>query len=142
MKPISALMSILPVLCILLPLAATRAQEGDESLINNGGLEADTDGDGMADDWQFSGDSGVTVKWSREPGIEGDFCQKLECTAFRHLSAASHVMLAQYNAFALEEGQWYRLTFQVRGEGIEGSAADVNITNRSITNTIRFIPPP
>jgi len=105
---------------------ASHAQEA-ANLIPNGGFEVDTDGDGMADGWRFSGNESVKVTWARDQGIEGKYCQKLDCTAFEHTSPSSHVMLALNDAFALKEGQWYRLTFQVKGESIRGSAAQVAI---------------
>jgi hypothetical protein len=103
------------------------AQEAAASLIPNGGFERDEDGDGMADGWQFSGNESVTVSWSRDAGVEGQYSQKLECTAFEYTSPASHVMLAQVDTFALEEGQWYRISLWVKGEGIPGGAASVAI---------------
>lgn len=106
---------------------AASSQELTKNLIPNGGFETDTDGDGMADGWRFSGDRGVTVTWSRDEGPEGQYSQKLHCTAFERLSPASHVMLALNDGFPLREGQWYKLSFQVKGEGIPGSAAQVAI---------------
>ncbi|MGQ9730972.1 MAG: carbohydrate binding domain-containing protein [Candidatus Zipacnadales bacterium] len=97
------------------------------NLIPNGGFEVDEDGDGMADGWQFSGNASVRVKWSLDTGIEGRYSQRLECTAFEYTSPASHVMLALNDGFGLREGQWYRLTFQVKGEGVEGGIATVAI---------------
>jgi len=67
----------------------------------------------------------VKVTWSRDVGIEGQYCQKLDCTAFERSGPASHVMLAMNDGFALQEGQWYALSFQVKGKGILGSAIQV-----------------
>jgi len=117
-----ALLAAIPALVIVM----ANGQEA-ANLIPNGGFEADADGDGMADGWRFSGDESVTVTWSLDEGVEGQFSQRLDCTAFERTSPASHVMLALNDGFALREGQWYRLTFQARGRDVLGSAAQVAI---------------
>ena len=89
-----------------------------ENMIPNGAFEEDTDGDGMANYWQFSGDEGVIVTWARDKGFAGQFSQKLTCTEFTHLSPASHVMLCQVNTLKLEKGKWYRISFAAKQEGI------------------------
>ncbi len=113
--------------CALLLLVPTfaPAQDGERNLLPNAGFEVDTDGDGMADDWTFSGNDSVKVTWSREEGVEGNYSQKLDCTGFDYTSASSHVMLSQVNGFALEAGEWYELTFQAKGERILGASAQV-----------------
>ena len=117
------MMMLVGVAVCVLGIAA-QAQEA-ANLIPNGGFEVDTDNDGMADAWQFSGNESVRVTWSRDEGIEGQYSQKLDCTAFERTSPSSHVMLAMNDGFALQEGQWYRLSFQVKGRNILGSAAQV-----------------
>ena len=114
---------LLAVLVLGLAVGGACAQ----NIIPNGGFEVDTDDDGMADQWSFSGNESVKVEWSRDEGVEGDFSQKLDCSEFDYTSPSSHVMLAMNDAFALEGGEWYTLTFQVKGENISGSAAEVAI---------------
>jgi hypothetical protein len=114
------------IACVLVLAAYAPA---DTNMIRNGGFEIDTAGKGMADDWRFEGDSGVTATWSREAGVEGQYSQKLDCTAFHEIGPASHAMLAQYDAFALREGQWYRLSFWAKAEKIPGNAVNVAISN-------------
>jgi hypothetical protein len=104
---------------------AASAQVDD--MLRNGGFEDDADGDGMADDWQFAGDEGAKATWSRDAGVEGRYSQKLACSSFAHLSPASHVMLAQLDTFALEQGQWYQLSLRVKGERLPGNTATVAI---------------
>jgi len=103
---------------------------GDDSMVINGGFEEDTDGNGMADYWQFVGDGGVIVNWALDEGFVGQFSQKITCTQFTHLSSASHVMLAQTNTVQLEEGMWYRMSFAAKQEGILSQVAKVAIVNR------------
>ena len=86
MKAISILISAFFITCAMFDTQG-------EDMIRNGDFELDTDGNGMADDWQFSGDSGVTAIWSRDEGFTGKFSQKLVCANFVNLSPASHAML-------------------------------------------------
>ncbi len=124
--------------------APLRAQP--QNLLRNGGFEVATGADGPADDWKFSGDQGVKVTWSRDAGVEGKYSQKMGCTAFAESSPASHAMLAQYDTFALKQGQWYTLSFQVKGERIAGNALNVAIQqtgpweNLGLSETCRVTP--
>lgn len=115
------------LLCWAMVVLSAGSGQAAENLLANGGFESDHDGDGMADEWRFSGDAGVKVEWAQDAGVEGRYCQRLTCTSFRQLSPASHVMLAQYDTFALQEGQWYRVSFWVKGERISGRAASVAV---------------
>ncbi|MFB3880900.1 MAG: hypothetical protein ACE149_06535 [Armatimonadota bacterium] len=118
-------------------LVASSASEADEQrttsrpdqpdLIVNGDFASDSDGDGMADGWQFSGDRrNLDVTWSRQPAPKGGYAQQLTCTRFEGRDADDHVMLAQYDSLALRQGHWYRLSFAARGE-IASTAAYVAI---------------
>jgi hypothetical protein len=123
--------TVVPVLANLLAVVMVyhnnNAQK--ENMIPNGGFEKDTDEDGIADYWQFSGDEGVTVTWARDKGFLGQFSQKLTCTGFTYLSPASHAMLCQMNTLQLKKGDWYRISFAAKQEGIRGRAVQVAISN-------------
>jgi len=118
---------LVAVLTILIASSVSAVQ--NENIVKNGGFEEDTNGDGMAEDWQFSGDGGVTVTWKRDEGFAGRFSQKLICTQFTSLSPASHVMLCQMNSVRLEKDKWYRISFAARQENIPGRAVHVAISN-------------
>ena len=121
----------IPTLASLLAVVAvcqgSGAQEGN--MIKNGSFEADTDGNGMADYWQFSGDKGANVTWARDGGFAGKYSQKLTCTRFTRLSPASHAMLCQVNTLKLEKGKWYRISFAAKQEGIRSRMVQVAISN-------------
>ncbi|MFH1715839.1 MAG: hypothetical protein ABIF19_00685, partial [Planctomycetota bacterium] len=78
------------------------------NMVRNGGFEEDSNGDAMADHWQFAGDENATVAWMRDAGFAGQHSQKLTCTDFTSLSPASHVMLCQLNTVRLERNRWYK----------------------------------
>ena len=123
------------VITLVIFLASPVGAAPRENIVKNGGFEQDTDGDGMADQWQFAGDKGVTVTWMRDQGFTGRFSQKLACTHFNNLSPASHSMLCQVKSVQLEKGKWYRISFAAKGQGIPGRAVHVTISNtQSWTN--------
>jgi len=113
---------VLLALCLL--VSPTRANEAN--LLPNGDFAADSDGNGMADHWAFSGDANVKVTWAREAGPHGGHAQKLTCTWLVGTGPATHAMLAQVNTFSLREGHWYRLTLKAKGE-IPSTAVSVAI---------------
>jgi hypothetical protein len=77
----------------------------------------------MADHWHYSGDETAKVAWTREGGPAGGYAQKLVCISFTGHAPYSHVMLAQEDSFALRKGQWYRISFQARGEVPSGAVS-------------------
>ena len=113
---------------MIIVVLSINAVEND-SMIINGGFEQDTDGNGMADNWYFVGDAGVTATWDLDEGFMEQFSQKITCTQFTLLSSASHVMLAQKNTVQLEEGMWYRFSFAAKQEGILSQVAQVAISD-------------
>lgn len=118
------------LLALLVAGAACSVVPAQElNIVRNGSFEEDADGDGMADDWQYAGDEGVTVSWTRDAGRAGRFSQKLTCTLFSSRSPASHVMLCQLNTVRLNKGAWYKISFSARQEGIPGRAIQVAISN-------------
>jgi len=117
------------------PPGASRGGGQEANIVRNGGFEEDADGDGMADAWQYAGDKGVTVTWARDAGRQSRFSQKLTCTQFSSVSAASHVMLCQMDTMRLSEGRWYKISFAARQQDIPGRAVQVAISHtRSWTN--------
>lgn len=123
-------MKSLFIIALMLVVAVPMNAVGNDNMVINGGFEQDTDGDGMADNWQFVGDGGIIVNWAMDEGFVGQFSQKITCTQFTDLSSASHVMLAQKNTVQLEEGMWYRMSFAAKQEGILSQVAQVAIVNR------------
>lgn len=123
-----SVVSIIVIVCSTLPL-------GGAEMIRNGSFEEDTDGNGMADHWQFAGDKDVVVTWGRDTGYKEQFSQRLTCTSFTSRNPASHAMLCQVGALNLKKGQWYKITFAAKQKGILGRAVQVAISNtKSWTN--------
>jgi len=123
------------VIALVIVFASLVSAAPKENMVRNGGFEQDTNGDGMADHWQFAGDKGVTATWMRDEGFTGQFSQRLTCTHFTSLSPASHAMLCQINTIRLAKDKWYRISFAARQQGIPGRVVHVAISNtKSWTN--------
>jgi hypothetical protein len=99
----SPMMLCLFVICVLLCLAAAPLAAAGANLLKNGDFAVDSDGNGLADEWAFSGNAvAVTATEKREPLPQGGFAQGLICTHFVAGGADHHAMLAQYDSFALK----------------------------------------
>lgn len=124
--------SVAALTLVLMLWTVGRCAQGESAnMMLNGDFAVDSDGDGMADHWQFSGDANVKVTWARDAGAHGGYSQKITCTQFAVKSPSSHAMLAQVNGFALRSGQWYRLSFNAKGE-IASKAVNVGISDMSM----------
>jgi hypothetical protein len=94
------------------------------SVLRNGDLGLDADGDGQADDWSFSSDS-TEGTWTREQAPEGGWTAKLALPGYGGKDQAS-VMLAQHEV-PMQAGQWYRLSLRARAEGFGGKRVTLAI---------------
>ena len=113
-------------------------EEGEKagpSVVRNGDLSADADGDGMPDEWQFS--SGVAQgSCTREAVVDG-WAVRMALPGHGEKKEGS-VMLAQHGV-PMQAGQWYRVGFRARGEGIEGKRVTFAIQNtESWTSLIEY----
>ncbi len=120
--------AVVLMLGLMLWTVGQRVHGESANMILNGDFAVDSDGDGMADHWQFSGDANVKVTWTRDVGADGGYSQRITCTQFAAKSPSSHAMLAQANAFALHRGQWYRLSLSAKGE-LASRAANIGISD-------------
>jgi len=131
MKSLLPITLIVGIACSAAPVSSgeDRNVGQTQNMVINGGFEEDTNQDGMADHWQFAGDKGVTVTWGRDVGFTGPFSQRLTCTQFTNLSSASHAMLCQLDTLKLQKGNWYRISFAAKQQGIPGQVVYVGISD-------------
>ena len=113
---------------IALALAATAGIccAANAPLVYNGTFEQPGKSGGVPDGWALSGDRTIQQRLTIDTGRDGRRCAKLECTAFSGDGPAHHAMICQTGRVAVRRGQWYRLTFWAKGEGI--SFMDVGLT--------------
>jgi hypothetical protein len=100
------------------------------SLVKNGDFSVDTDGDGLADQWFFESSSDkATIARERVAADADQWSQRVTCPEFKE-NERGHVMLAQYD-IPMEKGQWYRISFRAKSEGLRGNRVSMTITDTS-----------
>lgn len=101
-----------------------------ENLVFNGSFEL-LNPDGIPQGWSYAGNSAVKQRLSSDTGRDGGRCIKLECVEFAGDGPDYHAMICQVGRVSVRKGQWYKLTFWAKGEGIRGGAVDVALNNTS-----------
>ena len=113
-------------LCLFLAVGLGAQQRPVRNLVFNGDFERDTDGDGAADGWTFSGDpQHVKQRLSIDTGREGGKCQRLDCTAFEGGTGWRHAMLCQVDRVKVRKGYLYTLSFWAKGKDVEDYVVNV-----------------
>lgn len=108
-------------------LFASPALAAPGNLVHNGDFAAEANG--APAEWSFAGDPAIKQTLTRDAGPDGKgFSAKLECTAFSGGTPSSHAMLCQVGVVSVKRGQWYRLSFLARSEGIPGGSVDVALS--------------
>jgi len=130
---------------IITPLISNFSTPVDEgvdevSLIKNGDFSVDTDGDGLADHWRFEGESDQAT-FGREK-VNGTWSQRVTHPGSDEREDG-HVMLSQPDV-PMKKGQWYRISFKAKSEGLEGNSLIMTITNTAVWSSLfeyqRFAP--
>ncbi len=99
------------------------------NLVANGSFELSTSSAGAPDHWSATGAATVKQRLTLDAGREGGRSAKLQCTQFSGDSPNTHAMIAQSGKVGVRKGQWYRMAFWAKGEGIKQGAVDVALTN-------------
>jgi len=97
---------------------------GEASLAKGGDFSADADGDGVADGWSFSGGAGGVA---RREKVGDAWCQ-IVGSAPAEGEKPPTVMLSQHGV-PIRKGQWYRISFKARAEGIRPESVSMTVTN-------------
>ena len=108
------------------PVAATTGA----SLIKNGDFSMDTDGDGLADHWQFEVSSDQSGFARERVAADADEWSQSVVYAESDDEGRGQVMLAQHDV-PMKEGQWYRISFRAKSEGLRGNNVSMTITDTS-----------
>jgi hypothetical protein len=101
------------------------------SVLKNGDFSSDSDGDGLADEWEFSPSPKSAVCTRDRSGPNNGWAQLISVPAAPAGSKPPEIMIAQHE-LPIRGGQWYRLSFQARAEGL--SAKEVNWTVHNTAN--------
>jgi len=114
---------------VLAPLGLAQEHTSTGSLVANGSFEKDADGNAAPDGWTTSGTRDINQSLTLDDGRAGGKSAKLTCTQFVPGSPASHAMVCQLNTVGLKRGQWYRIAFWVKAEGLPRPMANVAVSN-------------
>ena len=117
------------VLAFPLLVAVAPGQAGEPNLVANGSFEQSQTRPGLPDDWSCAGNRAVKQVLSLDTGRDGKQCAKLSCTEFTGDAPDSHAMICQVGKASVWPGQWYRLTFWAKGQGIRGGAVEVALSD-------------
>lgn len=98
------------------------------NLVKNGSFETDADDDGAPDAWSTAGRQEIEQTLTLAVGHDGKRAAKLTCTKFVGGTPDSHAMLCQVGHIGVKRGQWYRLSFWVKGTGIAHSVGNVALS--------------
>ncbi|OHE82924.1 MAG: hypothetical protein A2107_14515, partial [Verrucomicrobia bacterium GWF2_62_7] len=116
-------------IALVLTVTASMCCGASTELVYNGSFEQTGKSDVSPDAWAASGSREVKQQLTLDTGHDGKRCAKLECTAFSGEGPAHHAMIAQTGRVAVRHGQWYRLAFWAKAEGMKRSYIDVALTN-------------
>ena len=111
------------------------------SIVRNGQFLKDSDSDGVPDDWLFSTENPqatCTLEDTEAPNLKR--CLRIHAPEISEERRAT-VMLAQLGV-PIREGQWYRVEFWARGEGLRQALVAVQETTRwqPLLDYKRFMP--
>jgi hypothetical protein len=98
------------------------------SVVKNGDFSTDTNGDGLADEWEFSASpKGGACRREALTGPGGGWAELIAVPPAAANAKPPEVMIAQHG-LPIRGGQWYRLSLRTRAEGL---------TSKEITWTVQ-----
>jgi hypothetical protein len=119
------------VFAFLALIAAAPCQAAETNLVANGFFQRSQTQPGVPDDWSSAGNPAVKQQLVLDTGRDGKSCARLSCTEFNGDGPDYHAMLCQVGKVTVRQGQWYRLTFWAKGQGIRGGAVEVALSDTS-----------
>lgn len=99
------------------------------NLVSNGSFELIQPSSGGLVDWACAGSAGVKQRLIVDRGQDGNRYAKLECTAFDGDGPDFHAMICQVGKVSVRQGQWYRLAFWAKAQGIRRGSVDVGLSD-------------
>jgi len=101
------------------------------NLVFNGSFESNALKSDAPDGWSAAGNPAVKQRLVCDTGRDDQRCAKLECTEFSGDGPDYHAMICQVGKVGVRRGQWYRLAFWAKGQGIKGGAVEVALNSTS-----------
>ncbi len=103
-------------------------QAAETNLVANGSFELGRRKPGAPDEWAAAGHASVLQQLTLDTGRDGKRCAKLACSAFNGDGPDFHAMICQVGKVSVRRGQWYRLAFWARAEGLLGGGVEVALS--------------
>jgi hypothetical protein len=101
----------------------------ETNLVANGSFEQSQIKAGVPEDWSSAGNPAIRQQLTLDTGRDGKRCAKLACTVFDGDGPDFHAMICQVGRVSVRQGQWYRISFWAKAEGIKGGAVDVALSD-------------
>ena len=122
-------MKLIAVLGVFALCNAALCPAVETNLVANGSFEQSQSRAGVPDDWACAGNAAIHQQLVLDTGRDGKRCAKLECTEFTGDGPDFHAMICQVGKVSVRRGQWYRMTFWAKAEGLKGGAVEVALTD-------------
>ena len=117
------------ILALLVLNAAALGHAAGTNLVANGSFELSQRKAGVPDDWSSAGNPVIHQQLTLDTGRDGKRCAKLACAEFNGDGPDFHAMICQTGKISVRQGQWYRISFWAKAEGITGGAVEVALTD-------------
>jgi hypothetical protein len=98
------------------------------SVVKNGDFSADSDGDGVADGWEFGPIKDATCTREALAGSSRGYAQLVSVPPTASGMKTPEVMIAQHD-LPIQGGQWYRFSLRTRAEGLTGKEFNWTVQN-------------
>ncbi|MBN2476631.1 MAG: carbohydrate binding domain-containing protein [Pirellulales bacterium] len=102
--------------------------DAGDSVVQNGDFSTDADGDGAPDQWLFSSESPRATCTHEKMQPDGQQWSLAITSPPGEGGKRTGAMLAQHDV-PVQKGQWYRISFHARAEGLAAGSVTMTITN-------------
>lgn len=122
-------MKLIPILGVFAFCHAALCRAAETNLVANGSFEQSQRRAGVPDNWACAGNRAIQQQLVLDTGHDSKRCAKLECTEFAGDGPDFHAMICQVGEIGVRRGQWYRMTFWAKAEGLKGGSVEVALTD-------------
>jgi hypothetical protein len=108
----------------------------EPSVVKNGDFSVDSNGAGVADQWEFSASAkGAVCSRDALPGSDGGYAQVIEVPPVENGAKAPEIMIAQQD-LPIQGSNWYRLSLRTRAEGLTSREISWTVQNTANWNAL------
>ena len=122
-------MKLMTFLGALALSTASLCGAAETNLVANGSFEQSQTRPDVPDGWASAGNRAIKQQLVSDTGRDGQRCAKLECSEFTGDGPDFHAMICQIGEVSVRRGQWYRITFWAKADGLNGGAVEVALSD-------------